>query len=243
LFWNNGKQYLKYDSLGILKEQSVRMSQTIGLPRVKYKFENDFSISAFAYYQMGNDIANKKYNAYDVSLLCTKVFFLDAEKKASFKSTIGVEMLSGTNSNNKEEINNSFTPMYGTNHLHNGYMDFFFVGGRFENSVGLNDIYLQLRYDKNKKWFLGLDIHNFSSNASVYKGSELLSGKFGNEIDLTYGVVFNEDISLQVGYSQMFSSATFKYLQATNAANSQNWMYVMLVIRPKNDKKFIGLLN
>jgi hypothetical protein len=122
-------------------------------------------------------------------------------------------------------------------------MDYFFVGGRFENFVGLNDLFLKLRYDNNKKWFVQTDVHSFSTNANVYKGTELQSSQLGTEIDLSGGVVLNDDVSFQIGYSQMLASSTLKYMQTLTAAENQNWMYVMLIIRPKSDKKFIGILN
>jgi hypothetical protein len=243
LFWNNGKQNIKADSLGAILNQDVRMSQTIGLPRLKYTMKNDFTVSSFAYYQFGKDVNNKDYKAYDLNLQISKLIRLNADKNSNFKFTVGVEWLSGTNTNNKENVNHSFSPMYGTNHLHNGYMDYFFVGGRFENSVGLNDLYLQGKYEKNKRWFLSIDIHNFHSNAKIYNGTEVLSNKLANELDLTGGLIINSDVSLQLGYSQLLSSESLKYLQASNASNSQNWAYIMLIIRPNSEKKFIGLLN
>jgi hypothetical protein len=237
LVWNNGKQDTTTG------QKDVRFSQTIGLPTFKYSFTKNNIISGFAYYQTGKDVYNKDLNAYDISLQSAQTFNMNEAKKTSFKVTLGAEMLSGTNTNNTSKTNSSFSPMYGTNHAHNGYMDYFFVGGRFENNVGLNDLFLKLRYDNNKKWFVQTDVHSFSANANVYKGTELQSNQLGTEIDLSGGVVLNDDVSFQVGYSQMLASSTLKYMQTLTAAEIQNWMYVMLIIRPKSDKKFIGLLN
>ena len=237
LVWNNGKQDTTTG------QKDVRFSQTIGLPTIKYSFLKNNIISGFAYFQTGKDIYNKDLIAYDISLQTAQTFNMDEKKKTSFKVTIGAEMLSGTNTNNTTKTNNSFSPMYGTNHAHNGYMDYFFVGGRFENYVGLNDLFLKLRYDNNKKWFVQTDVHSFSANANVYKATELQSNQLGTEIDFTGGLVLNEDVSFQVGYSQMLASNTLKYIQSTTASYNQNWMYIMLIIRPKSDKKFIGILN
>ncbi len=237
LFWNNGKQ----DT--VTGRRAVRYSQTIGLPTIKYSAIRNNWISAFAYYQMGKDVNNKDVNAYDFSLQCAQTFDLNSIKKNTLKAILGAEMLSGTKSNNTTNKNESFSPLYGTNHAYNGFMDYFFVGGRFENTVGLNDLYLKFIYDANKKWFVQTDVHYFLSNADVYSGTVALSNQLGTELDITSGIVFNENVSLQVGYSQMFASSTLKYMQSAHASNTQNWAYVMLIIRPKNDKKFIGLAN
>ena len=244
LFWNNGKQFLLYDSIGeIVLDDKLRFSQTIAIPTLKYSFFENNIISGFGYYQIGKDVANKELNAYDVSLQSSQTFNLNKEKNSKLKLTIGAELISGTNSNNSSNTNKSYSPLYGTNHVHNGYMDYFFVGGRFENSIGLNDLFFKLRYDLKKKWFVSADIHSFSANAKVYKGTQLQNAQLGTEIDLSGGIILNEDVSLQVGYSQLFANSTLKYLQSQNASSVQNWIYVMLIIRPKSDKKFIGILN
>jgi len=240
LFWNNGKQ----DTIVGAKANVTRYSQTIGLPTIEYNFKKSNEISAFVYFQTGKDERNKNLNAYDINLQYSHLISLNKEKKTSVKVILGAEMLSGTNSNDSSNNNYSFNPMYGTNHAHNGYMDYFFVGGRFENSVGLNDLYLKLRYEANKKWFFQTDIHNFIANAKVHnKANKLKDSQLGIELDLTMGIVFNEVVSLQAGYSQLLTSGTLKYLQSQVASDNQSWAYLMLIIRPKSDKKFIGILN
>lgn len=243
LFWNNGRQSIMTDSAGTIVSTDLRFTQTIALPVLKYSFFNNNVISGFGYYQMGKDIANMEVNAYDVSLQCSQTFDLNKEKISKLKVTIGAELISGTNSNNTSNTNKSFSPMYGTNHAHNGYMDYFFVGGRFENSIGLNDLFFKVRYDMNKKWFVSADIHKFLANAKVYKGNEELNSQLATEFDLSGGIVVNEDVSFQAGYSHMIASNILKKLQTLSVSNTQNWIYLMLIIRPKSDKKFIGILN
>ncbi len=243
LFWNNGRQFIKYDSLNKVVDKDLRFSQTIGISALKYSFWKNGIVSMFAYYQFGKDVSNQNLQAYDLSLQVSQVFSLNSEKKSSFKMTLGAELLSGTNSNNTSNLNRSFNPMYGTNHAHNGYMDYFYVGGRFENSVGLTDIYIRMKYDINKKWFIAADVHNFMTNATIFKGTESLSKQLGLEIDLTAGVIITEDVSLQLGYSQFLPSYPSKYMQTSNIAINQNWAYLMLVVRPKSPKKFIGILS
>jgi|JI10StandDraft_1071094.scaffolds.fasta_scaffold184659_2 hypothetical protein len=244
LIWNNGKESLQYNSTGNIIKHQIKYAHTLGIPVVKQSFWNNNVISGFAYYQFGKDVTNKDLNAYDISLQSSQTVVLNSAKNNTLKITFGIESLSGTPTNNTKNENKSFSPMYGTNHVHNGYMDYFYVGGRFENSVGLNDLYLRLRQDAEKKWFVSCDLHHFSANANVYTASTRLKKQLGTEIDLTGGVIVSEDLSLQAGYSQLFSTSTMdQLLGIKNKSNNQNWAYLMLIVRPKNDKKFIGILN
>ncbi len=242
LFWNNGLQAFKKDSLNNVIWKDMRYTQTIGIPKLTFGFWKDNTWDAFAYYQRGIDINNKDVAAYDISIQNSHVIKLKKIQDASIKLTLGVEMLSGTN-NNEFSKNNSFSPMYSTAHVHNGYQDFFYAGGRHEKNVGLNDLFLRIKYAQAKKWYIVTDIHQFMSNAKVYKSNVLQSNQLGTEIDITGGIVFSKDVSLQLGYSQMFGTSTFNYIQKINTPkDQQNWFYAMLIIRPKSDKKFIGVM-
>jgi hypothetical protein len=70
-----------------------------------------------------------------------------------------------------------------------------------------------------------------------------LNKQLGLEIDMTAGVLISDDVSFQIGYSQMLPSYPLKYVQSNTAATNQNWAYLMLLIRPKNPKRFIGTLS
>jgi hypothetical protein len=66
---------------------------------------------------------------------------------------------------------------------------------------------------------------------------------FGTEIDLSFGYIFNDAISLQSGYSQFFHTDTFAQVQPNdNLKGAQNWAYLMLIFRPTMKNKFIGIL-
>jgi hypothetical protein len=244
LFWNNGLQFVAYDSTGkkIIKRET-RFTQTFGIPTLKYKLSNT-TISAFAYYQIGKDINDNNVNAYDVNLQISHLFKLNEEKKQSIRISAGVEMLSGTDNNDTSKEKSSFSPLYGTNHAHNGYMDYFYVGGRHEKSVGLNDLYLRVRFDLNKDLFTAINLHSFSANAATYKGSKKLNPNLGNEIDFCMGYLITPAVSVQGGYSYYFASETLEYLsKSVKASEIQHWAYLMLIIRPDSDKKFIGILQ
>jgi len=66
--------------------------------------------------------------------------------------------------------------------------------------------------------------HIFSSAANVVNGfNEKMSNNLGTEIDLVFGYKIENNIKLQVGYSQMFATETMEVLKGGNKNNSNNW--------------------
>ena len=242
LFWNDGRQYLTKDSTGKITETGVRYMQTIGLPTLKFSFGGT-TLSAFYYQQLGKDSKNKDVSAFDASFQVSQLMKFSEEKGNQLRITAGAEILSGTDKT-KASNNKSFAPLYGTNHAHNGYMDYFFVGGRHEGGVGLYDAFLRLKYDFSSKMFASLNGHYLTAFADIYDAANVKQNKYlGSEIDVTFGYILKEYLSIQVGYSQMLASESMKILRSTALAkDTQNWAYIMLVFRPKNNKPFIGLL-
>lgn len=248
LFWNDGRQFVARDTLGVVVDRALNYRQTIGLPTLKYTFGNSL-LSAFYYHQLGKDPVGKNVNAYDVSAQFTQTITSDAEKGSSFKAALGFEILSGTETTSTAE-NNSFSPLYGTNHIFNGFMDLFFVANRFENNVGLQDYYLKGRYQYNPNFFVQLDAHLFYAQADVKamraeapSSLQTLDPYLGTEVDFTLGYIHNRAVSVQAGYSQIFASNTLEILQGRSEyKNTQNWAYLMLIYRPTMKNRFIGIL-
>lgn len=246
MLWNDGRQLLETDSLGVLTREQVNYRQTIGLPTVQYQL-GDTKINGFYYWQGGKDATDRAVNAYDIGTQITHNFFSNDTKGNSFKATLGFEILSGTHSNSTDK-NNSFNPLYGTNHGHNGYMDLFYAGGRMTDGVGLQDYYAKGRYQFNPSLFTQLDAHVFNTQADAMtlneqNNWEKMDAFLGTELDFSIGYLVNSAVSFQAGYSQVFASDTFKALQnQTNYKQNQNWGYVMFIYRPTMKNKFSGIL-
>lgn len=245
LLWNEGRQYFLRNELGEIVDKKVVYRQTIGLPTLKYQI-GATTLSGFYYHQLGKDQFNRNVNAFDLSAQITHQIPLDEEKGQQITVTAGLEVLSGTDLYNTGK-NNSFSPLYGTNHLYNGYMDLFFVGGAHEYSVGLQDYYLKMRYSFSNKLFVQVDGHAFLAAANVESlpipPSASLDKYLGTEIDLSLGYILFDPISIQAGYSQVFKTETFEAIQVDPAKkNTQNWAYLMLIFRPTMKNKFIGIL-
>lgn len=242
LLWNNGKQFTETDTNNVITRKGIRYSQTIGAPLLRYTNGN-LALSGFFYYQAGRDVSNRKLSAFDASLQASYLLHANAEKKNQLRITLGAEMISGTSNRETAAVNSSFSPMYGTNHTHNGYMDLFYVGGRHENSVGLTNVFLLAKFECNPSLFVSVNGHYFRTFADYYSGSEKQDPLLGTEIDFSCGFVLTPSVSFQAGYSQLFAGSTLEKLQGVDRPQpTQNWAYLMIIVRPAKDKKFIGLL-
>jgi hypothetical protein len=228
LFLNNGIQIQKTST--VPEEYTTVFTQTFG-PRLVYK-ESDSKLSGNVsfYYQTGTNNLNQSVSGYD---LMAELAY-DVSKK--FAVTGGLEVLSGSDQVNAPSgESKSFTPFYGTNHRFNGYMDYFYVGNH-SNSVGLNDFYLK-GLVKGSKTLVGAALHFFSSHAKIESDDApgTSSGsRLGTELDLTIVHKLRPGISFQGGYSQMFATQSMAYLKNVTDGHKQtnNWAYVMLILRP-----------
>jgi hypothetical protein len=191
----------------------------------KYKINDKFAIFGSAYYQGGrntNDISKKAFQLSGN---------LEIKPTAKLTSTLGAEILSGSDDVTKE--NNSFSPFYGTNHKFNGYMDYFYVGNHF-NGRGLNDFYLKSVYKATAKGTLAVNLHGFMLNKELAKDVD----KFlGTEIDLVYTQKVADNFNYQLGYSQMMGNQdtmkALKGLSAVDTRANQSWAWVQLNFSPK----------
>ncbi|MFH7004930.1 alginate export family protein [Flavobacterium bizetiae] len=153
----------------------------------------------------------------------------------SFKAGIGYEYLSGKDMDDTSTVIKSFNPIFGTNHAFNGYMDYFYVGGGHQNSVGLQDANMKFSYNV-KKWQFALMPHVFLSAADVVDKvtSEKMDSYLGTEVDFTAGFNFKKDITLTGGYSQMFGTKSLEVLKAPGyAGHTNNWAWLMISVNPR----------
>ena len=151
-----------------------------------------------------------------------------------FKAGLGYEYLSGKSQDDSSDTMKSFTPLFGTNHGFNGFMDYFYVGGNHVNSVGLQDAYLKLHYTSNK-WQFVLMPHAFiAPNTVLDETDKKMDNYLGTEIDFMTVYTIQKDITASAGYSQMFTTTTLEQLKnVLNAANTNNWAWVMVSINPR----------
>ncbi len=228
---NNGLQALN-TTTGLLTDE-VRYSQTLGT--FLKSNVSGIALNGSFYYQMGKDRSDKSISAYNFALNASY------NLNEGFTLKAGLELLSGSES--KESIlgdvksksadtNNSFSPLYGTNHKFNGFMDYFYVGNH-SNIIGLNDFNVGAAW-KSGKWKAGATVHYFMSNANLYdKNDELQDSGLGTEIDLALGYKFNNWINFSAGYSQMFATSSMEIIKGGDKDVTNNWAYLMITLKPK----------
>jgi len=204
---NNGVPVMKDNN------QVSRYSQTIG---GRYILSPGYvNLSSNLYYQTGKHVSGKDISAFN--------FLFEA---AITNFTLGYEYLSGTSYDETKKIK-SFTPLYGTNHKFNGFMDYFYVGNHI-GSVGLNDVYLKYKYTKNKFDF-NAHLHYFAAAAKVAENSDRY---LGTELDLSASWAVNPTALISFGYSTLFAGNSMEILRGGNSSTGQHWAYVMLSVTP-----------
>jgi hypothetical protein len=206
---------------GTKNGEEIQYSQTIGT-RSGFK-EGNFSAFVNAYIQTG-----KMYNKRDIN---ANLLGLDIAYKAfdETKLGLGYERQSGNDFADMSDENNAFTSFYGANHKFNGHMDYFYVGGNHLNSVGLQDIFLNVR-QKFGKVDVKAMYHYFMTAADF---STNLDSALGSEIDLSLKFPLAEGVSCSIGYSHMFPTETLKILKdATTIDATNNWAWLMILAKP-----------
>lgn len=216
LFMNTG-----YET-GELEEREVDYIQTFG---AFHRFSSgDFHGDVAAYGQTGERI-NRDLGAWYAGLN------LNYSLNSNWKIGAGTEYFSGTDMNETSGDLESFTPLFGTNHGFNGYMDYFFAGNH-QNSVGLLDIYGKLTYST-PKFELAMIPHAFSAAANVIDPTgEKMDDYLGTEVDLAASWKVAKDFSVGMGYSQMFGTQSLEVLKDGDAGATQNWAWLMVNFSP-----------
>lgn len=230
LFLNNGVQRFDTDSVGARSDYRTVFSQTAG-GRLTWDSKHLWLGSNF-YYQFGTASNERSLNAFNALLE------LEVKPAAKFGIMAGYEVLSGTGQvDTQTSHSRSFTPFYGTNHLFNGYMDYFYVGNHI-NNVGLHNVYMKLR--KKGRLFISLDAHLFYTYADLLDKQWLadmnerraVDPYLGLELDLTGRYKVNEMVTVQGGYSHLFASRSMEELKGGSRNALNHWAYLMITVNP-----------
>jgi hypothetical protein len=201
-------------------------SQTFG-GRFKYNLDA-VQLAAAGYLQRGEVWGGTDLEAHyfkvDVMVPLTDKLLVSA----------GNEYLSGNDmQNTSTATNKAFTPLYGTNHKFNGWMDYFYVGNH-TNSVGLNDQYFRVNYSSGD-FSANATTHFFNSAGNIYAISSqaLLDKYLGMETDLQLKYTFSKNTVLSAGYSRMFGTESLEFLKGGDADETADWLWLMITIKPK----------
>lgn len=200
---------------------------TMGINVKKY-FEN-IEFFGSAYYQTGKNTIAQSKSAYQFSINS------DFKILPKFNFILGTEWLSGRNFDTQTNQNKSFSPMYGTNHLYNGFMDYFYSGTSHFNSFGLNDYYIKSNFKFNQNSNLQTNIHGFTSNEKLGYNDlgEKYSSYLGTELDFVFTQKVGKIITANLGHSFMFARNSMNYLKNnTDPKSIQTWTWIAFKIAP-----------
>jgi len=201
-------------------DSTVSNKQTFGF--IGSKDLGNVKLAADLYYQTG------KIGADQVGALLAGI-------NATFKTkvtpiTIGYEYISGKDASDGTSKITNFNPEFGTNHAHNGFMDYFFVGPSNGN-VGVQDIYIKTKF-KLGKGALMIHGHEFlTGSEQKVENGDVLSAAMGTEIDLVYAQNIGKDVSFNLGFSQLFATETMTTLRSGNL-RTNNWAWMMITFKP-----------
>lgn len=144
--------------------------------------------------------------------------------------TVGMEYISGKDEDDTSGDITNFSPNYGTNHTHNGFMDYFFVGPANGN-VGLMDLYLKTKF-KLKKGSLVVNAHEFMTGSrQLDEGGREYNKAMGFELDFVYAVKLASTLTFNIGYSQLFGTDTLIALRPGNE-KINHWAWTMITFKP-----------
>lgn len=199
--------------------------QTIGL---HYRGKSDaLRYGAEGYLQTGKNAAGKDKEAFLLAALVGYQF------TPAFSATLGLDYLSGNDTNSSSNKDKAFNPFSGTNHKFYGFMDHFYV---LPNSpkVGLLNPYLNLNLKTSDKGSLSATGHYFRSAGKILGSEDNKTRHLGVEGDLVYTHKIQQYVSLQAGYSLFIPSDSYKSLRSLrNVRKQQDWLWCSLNINPK----------
>lgn len=199
--------------------------QTIGL---HYRGKSDaLRYGAEGYLQTGKNAAGKDKEAFLLAALVGYQF------TPTFSATLGLDYLSGNDTNSSSNKDKAFNPFSGTNHKFYGFMDHFYV---LPNSpkVGLLNPYLNLNLKTSDKGSLSATGHYFRSAGKILGSEDNKTRHLGVEGDLVYTHKIQQYVSLQAGYSLFIPSDSYKSLRSLrNVRKQQDWLWCSLNINPK----------
>lgn len=176
------------------------------------------------YYQTGK-LAQNDVNAYMAGINAT---FTTPVTPLTF----GVEHVSGKDADDTSSDITAFSPDFGTNHMHNGFMDYFYVGPANGN-VGVTDVYVKSSF-KLAGGALNVHAHHFLTGSRQLVSGETteLEKSMGTEVDLVFVRKLKGGVMWHLGYSQMFATDTMEALRGGDKSALQNWAWTMITFKP-----------
>ncbi len=223
LFQNDGRQ--------VTAEQDTTVAFRQTYAAIANHKVGKMTLGGEFYYQGGRNAVDNEISAFLASAYITF-------KTNLTPLTLGMDHVSGTSLTDTKD--NSFAPLYGTNHKFYGLMDYFYVGnfhGQAATASGLNDIFVKTNWKLNDKANLVGHLHYFSSPVDLYDPSDNgqeIEKYLGTEVDLVLVWRPADGFTVNLGYSQMFAGSSMEAIKATPGDHTalNNWAWFMVNFAP-----------
>lgn len=153
---------------------------------------------------------------------------------SKFKSTAGLEYLSGTNNGDTVNTSNAFLARYGAFHQHNGRMDYTARQVRTINHEGIVDWYWRNWFTASEKIKVGLESHAFAISSEQSKLSNQGLGSFlGVELDMSFHWKPNTYTEIEFAYMTMLANSSRSVLYGGNHSVMQQFGFIQASFTPQ----------
>ena len=180
-----------------------------------------FTMLATAYHQFGRDKSHKELSAY--------LLAISAQQKLNEKYSlqIGGDIYSGSAYDIDADKSNTFNKLYGSNHSFNGSIEYW----RNLPVQGLIDIYAGATAKLFPKFDINLTYHYFCTAKNIDANGEK---GIGSEIDITVNYTFNDQFTLQGGWSAYLTNNGTDILKRKAGIDTRfpQWAYLQLIFKP-----------
>ena len=130
---------------------------------------------------------------------------------------------------NDYETNKGFCPLFASRNKFYGIMDYFYQSAYINGfTPGLQNAFIGAFGKPTRKMDLSATYHYLAVATEI----DNLNRTLGHSIDLQAGYQFTKDISLNIGYTLMFSTETMYWLKQGNDSKCAQWGWFSLNISP-----------
>jgi hypothetical protein len=127
------------------------------------------------------------------------------------------------------ETNKGFCPLFASRNKFYGIMDYFYQSAYINGfTPGLQNAFIGAFGKPTGKMDLSATYHYLAVATEI----DNLNRTLGHSIDLQAGYQFTKDISLNIGYTLMFSTETMYWLKQGNDSKCAQWGWFSLNISP-----------
>ena len=138
-------------------------------------------------------------------------------------------MASGKVTVNPNDYNKGFCPLFASRNKFYGIMDYFYQSAYINGfTPGLQNAFIGAFGKPTRKMDLSATYHYLAVATEI----DNLNRTLGHSIDLQAGYQFTKDISLNIGYTLMFSTETMYWLKQGNDSKCAQWGWFSLNISP-----------